>query len=48
MDLFIQQHFFNLPYQVALVVDPRADTLGFFQWKHRKVQPCGFFYVKRK
>ena len=46
MDLFIQTHFFNLPYQVALVVDPRADTLGFFQWKRGKVSPCGFFYVR--
>lgn len=46
MDLFIQNHFFNLPYQVALVVDPRADTLGFFQWKRGKVAPCGFFYVR--
>jgi proteasome lid subunit RPN8/RPN11 len=46
MDLFIQNNFFNLPYQVALVVDPRADTLGFFQWKRGKVHPCGFFYVR--
>ncbi|HEY3225884.1 MAG TPA: hypothetical protein VGK61_02670 [Planctomycetota bacterium] len=46
MDLFIQSNFFNLPYQVALVVDPRADTLGFFQWKRGKVAPCGFFYVR--
>lgn len=45
MDLFIQEHFFNLPHQIALVVDPKADTLGFFQWKHRQVRPCGFFYV---
>ncbi len=45
MDMFIQNHFFNLPYQVALVVDPKADTLGFFQWKNRKVVPCGFFYI---
>jgi proteasome lid subunit RPN8/RPN11 len=48
MDLFIQNNFFNLPYQVALVVDPRADTLGFFQWKRGKVSPCGFFYVRDK
>ena len=48
MDLFIQNHFFNLPYQVALVVDPRADTLGFFQWKRGKVAPVGFFYVRDK
>jgi hypothetical protein len=33
---------------VALVVDPRADTLGFFQWKRGKVSPCGFFYVRDK
>ena len=45
MDMFIQNNFFNIPYQVALVVDPRADTLGFFQWKHRRVTPCGFFYI---
>ncbi|MBI2933313.1 MAG: Mov34/MPN/PAD-1 family protein [Planctomycetes bacterium] len=45
LDQFIQRHFFNLPHQVALVVDPRADELGFFQWKHRAVTPCGFFYV---
>jgi len=45
MDMFIQNNFFNLPYQVALVVDPRADTLGFFQWKHRRVHPCGFYYI---
>jgi len=46
MDMFIQNHFFNLPHQVALVVDPRADTLGFFQWKRGKVVPCGFFFVR--
>jgi proteasome lid subunit RPN8/RPN11 len=46
MDMFIQNHFFNLPYQVALVVDPRADTLGFFQWKRSKVVPCGFYFVR--
>ena len=45
MDMFIQNNFFNLPYQVALVVDPRADTLGFFQWKNRRVTPCGFYYI---
>ena len=45
MDLFIHTHFFNMPWQVAMVVDPVADTMGFFQWKHRRVTPCGFFYV---
>lgn len=45
MDRFIQNHFFNLPYQVALVVDPKADTLGFFQWKNRQITACGFHYI---
>lgn len=45
LDMFIQEHFFNLPHQVALVVDPKADTLGFFQWKRGRVTSCGFFFV---
>lgn len=45
MDLFIHGNFFNLPWQVAMVVDPVADTMGFFQWKQKQVKPCGFFYI---
>ncbi|MBI4859043.1 MAG: hypothetical protein HY815_02030 [Candidatus Riflebacteria bacterium] len=45
MDMFIHQGFFNLPWQVALVVDPVADKLGFFQWKNGKVVTCGFHMV---
>lgn len=45
-DRFIHGNFFNLPWQVALVVDPRADTLGFFQWKDNEIRPVGFFFVK--
>lgn len=37
-DLFIHENFFDLPFQVALVVDPIQDTNGFFQWKDGKVQ----------
>ena len=33
MDMFIQNNFFNMPYQVAYVVDPTNDTEGFFWWK---------------
>lgn len=44
-DRFIHDNFFNLPWQVALVVDPVNDTMGFFQWKHKQVVPCGFYYV---
>ncbi len=45
MDMFIHNNFFNLPWQVALVVDPVADTMVFFQWKRKKVVGCGFFYI---
>lgn len=45
-DLFSHRHFFNLPWMFALVVDPKAGTLGFFQWKKGQVVPCGFFFVR--
>lgn len=45
MDLFIHQGYFNLPWQVALVVDPVADKLGFFQWKKGEIAKCGFYTV---
>jgi len=31
-DLFIQRNFFNQPYQIALVIDPVASTIGAFHW----------------
>lgn len=45
-DQFIQQHFFNEPWMVAMVVDPKAQTLGFFQWKQGRIAPCGFFFAR--
>ncbi len=30
-DMFIQENFFNLPYQLAYVVDPVQNIRGFFQ-----------------
>lgn len=33
MDMFIENNFFNLPYQVAYVVDPCNNTEGFFGWE---------------
>jgi len=33
MDQFIQDNFFNLPHQIALVYDPLAEQLGLFVWK---------------
>lgn len=45
-DEFIQRHFFNLPWMVALVVDPRQEQLGFFQWKGGALSRCGFYFVR--
>ena len=47
-DMFSHRSFFNLPWMVAMVVDPRKGDLGFFQWKNglQDVKPCGFFFVR--
>ena len=45
-DMFSHRSFFNLPWMFALVVDPRAESLGFFQWKRGKVEKVGFFFVR--
>jgi len=42
MDLFIHKGYFDQPWHVALVVDPCADKLGFFQWRGEQVVTCGF------
>ena len=44
-DIFIQENFFNLPWQIAYVVDPIADTRGFFEWKKDSVEKMTGFYV---
>ena len=44
-DMFIQENFFNLPFQVAYVIDPKQGTRGFFQWKNGEVQKLKGFYV---
>jgi proteasome lid subunit RPN8/RPN11 len=44
-DMFTHSNFFNMPWHVAMVVDPVRDEMGFFQWKHKRVLPCGFFYI---
>jgi proteasome lid subunit RPN8/RPN11 len=36
MDLFIQDHFFNLPWQVAFVYDPIGGEEGMFFWRDGK------------
>jgi proteasome lid subunit RPN8/RPN11 len=44
-DMFIQENFFNLPFQVAYVIDPKQGTRGFFQWKNGEVQKLKGFYI---
>lgn len=44
-DIFIEENYFDLPFQVAYVVDPIARKRAFFQWKNGKVEKLGGFYV---
>lgn len=44
-DMFIQDNFFNLPFQVAYVIDPIQYIRGFFQWKNGKVEKLKGFYI---
>lgn len=44
-DIFIQENFFNLPFQVAYVVDPKQNLRGFFQWKGGKIEKLKGYYV---
>ena len=41
-DLFIHKNFFVQPWQIALVVDPRRQEFGFYQWRAGEVRDCGF------
>ncbi len=38
MDLFIHQNFFTQIWHVAFVLDPRAQSSGFFSWNREKTQ----------
>jgi proteasome lid subunit RPN8/RPN11 len=44
-DMFIQENFFNLPFQVAYVIDPIQNLRGFFQWKDGKVEKLKGYYI---
>ena len=44
-DLFIHQHFFAQPLQVAYVVDPIQQTRGFFQWRGGDMAQVEGFYL---
>lgn len=47
MDLFICDHFFNRPLDLALVIDPCRFDRGWFQWTGHEDQPqrTGGFYL---
>lgn len=45
-DTFTHRSFFNLPWMVALVVDPRSEEMGFFQYKNSRLESCGFYYTR--
>jgi len=42
MDLFIQDNFFNLPWQVAFVYDPKQEQEGLFTWQGGVASPAPF------
>jgi proteasome lid subunit RPN8/RPN11 len=44
-DKFIHRNYFSEPWQVALVVDPRRQEFGFFQWRGAEIEDCGFICV---
>lgn len=47
-DLFIHQSFFNLPFQVALVLDPKARKHGVFVWKDGAVWRLRHHWIGRR
>lgn len=44
-DLFIQENFFDLPFQIAYVIDPIQNLRGFFQWKNGKIEKLKGYYI---
>jgi proteasome lid subunit RPN8/RPN11 len=47
-DLFIHQSFFNLPYQVALVYDPKSHAHGVFTWHENEPARCRRYWVGKE
>lgn len=45
-DMFLHRNFFSAPWQVALVVDPQQQELGFYEWVENDVLDCGFLCVE--
>jgi len=47
-DRFIQRHFFDQTWQIAMVVDPCQQQLGIFQWNNNQLINNGFLIVPEK
>ena len=47
-DKFIQQNFFSEDYQIAYVVDPIQNIVGFYFWINRNIERCKGFYIYDK
>lgn len=45
MDLFIHVNFFDLPWQVAFVIDPLSGDEGFFCWKEGKAARMRRYWI---
>lgn len=48
MDTFIQENFFNQPYQVAIVIETKQNELGCFAWKDGKCAPLPRLWVGQR
>ena len=44
-DMFIQENFFNLPFQIAYVIDPVQNIRGFFCWENGRVEKLKGYYI---
>src|SRR5690242_165972 len=45
MDMFIQENYFNLPYQVAIVIETKKHEEGCFAWVDGKSVPLQRYWV---
>lgn len=45
MDTFIHENFFNLPWQMAFVVDPLGGKEGVFVWRDGEAAQAGMYWV---
>ena len=43
--MFIQENFFDLPFQIAYVIDPIRKIRGFYQWKNAAVEKLGGYFI---